>query len=201
MKVTWSDNTNSGNIDTHILKQKPTFSFEYEYIFINDEVSEYTPKERANYPQLTNISEADMISYYVNRPLSDEQKQEVVEWYNSFEAPQPTLEELKQKKINLAKIKRDADITAPYNNFDVSSDTDRERVTTSVTYFEILSQGGTTITWTMADSTEQDVTKAELQSVIDGVVIRTAQIFAQYQIKKADINASTSVEALNTIEV
>ena len=84
MKITWSDNKNIGRVDTNSLSTKPIFSFTYEYLNIDNGVSEYTPKERANYPELVDIPEATMIAEYVNRPLSDTQLAEVTAFYNSY---------------------------------------------------------------------------------------------------------------------
>jgi len=84
MKITYSTYKNRGTLDNVPLAEKPSFSFDYEYIYIEDEIAEYTPKERANYPELKDIPEDIMISEYVNRPLSDDQLVEVTKFYSSY---------------------------------------------------------------------------------------------------------------------
>lgn len=101
-----------------------------------------------------------------------------------------TAEELAQDKarqIAAAKATRRATINAPINGFDVARPEDRENIEGAIDYFDTLSGAGSTITWTMADDTEQDVTLAELQTAKDGYVLRKAQAFATYQAAKAAI--------------
>lgn len=65
----------------------------------------------------------------------------------------------------------------------------------SIEYFELLSQGKGTITWTMDDNTEEDLSLQDLQGVLDTYVIRKAQAFAEYQTKKQLIeNVVTEAE-------
>ena len=84
MEIQWTTSKNRGTMDLQVFTEKPTFSFEYEYFLVNGEVAEYCPKERANYPELIDISEQEMIATYVNRPLTDTQKQEVLDFYTTF---------------------------------------------------------------------------------------------------------------------
>lgn len=111
----------------------------------------------------------------------------------------PQLTAIKQIKLEELKQTRESLIAQPLNNFDVDSPTDRENIQGAIDYFDALSQGGTTITWTMADNTEQAVTKAELQAVTDDYVYRKAQLFAEYQTKKALVISATTVEEVESI--
>lgn len=110
-----------------------------------------------------------------------------------------SLEECKEIALEKAKAIREESIIAPINNVQVATSQDRENLQGSIEYFSMLSQGKGIITWTMADNTEQDLTLEELQGVLDGYIIRKAQVFAEYQSKKQAIEncvTSEEVEAL-----
>lgn len=101
----------------------------------------------------------------------------------------------------LAKIKqqREDSIIEPINNVQVAKLEDRENIQGSIEYFNTLVQKGTTITWTMADNTEQDLSLEDLQGALDVYVTRKAQIFAEYQNKKQLIDNCTTVEELEAV--
>ena len=103
--------------------------------------------------------------------------------------------ECKEIALNTIKTKREESIIEPINNIQVSTLQDRENIQGSIEYFDMLSQGKGTITWTMADNTEQDLSLQALQGVLDAYVIRKAQAFAEYQTKKQLIeNVVTEAE-------
>ena len=103
--------------------------------------------------------------------------------------------ECKEIALNTIKTKREESICEPINNIQVSTLQDRENIEGSIEYFDMLSQGKGTITWTMDDNTEQDLTVEDLKDALDAYVIRKAQIFAEYQTKKQLIeNAVTEAE-------
>ena len=103
--------------------------------------------------------------------------------------------ECKEIALNTIKTKREESIIEPINNIQVSTLQDRENIQGSIEYFDMLSQGKGTITWTMADNTEQDLSLQDLQGVLDAYVIRKAQAFAEYQTKKQLIeNVVTEAE-------
>ena len=59
----------------------------------------------------------------------------------------------------------------------------------------MLSQGKGTITWTMADNIEQELSLEDLKGALDTYIVRKAQAFAEYQTKKQLIeNAVTEAE-------
>ena len=107
--------------------------------------------------------------------------------------------ELKKEKIKEAKFYRENVSMAILSNFQVATLIDRENIQGSINYFDVLAQGGTTIVWTMADNTEKTVTKQELQDVLDAYVVRKAQAFAEYQSKKTQIEACTTIEELEAL--
>ena len=103
--------------------------------------------------------------------------------------------ECKEIALNTIKTKREESIIEPINNIQVSTLQDRENIQGSIEYFDMLSQGKGTITWTMADNTEQELSLQDLQGVLDVYVIRKSQAFAEYQTKKQLIeNVVTEAE-------
>ena len=101
------------------------------------------------------------------------------------------------KEIALSKIKtkREETIIESINNIQVSTLQDRENIQGSIEYFDMLSQGKGTITWTMADNIEQELSLEDLKGALDTYIVRKAQAFAEYQTKKQLIeNAVTEAE-------
>ena len=109
------------------------------------------------------------------------------------------LYECKEIALNTIKTKREESIIEPINNIQVATLQDMENIQGSIEYFDILSQGKGTITWTMNDNTEQDLSLEELQGALDAYVIRKAQSFAEYQTKKQLIENATTVEEIESI--
>lgn len=109
--------------------------------------------------------------------------------------------ECKEIALNTIKTKRRESIIEPINNIQVSSLQDRENMQGSIEYFELLSQGKGTITWTMADNIEQDLSLEDLQDALDVYVIRKAQAFVEYQTKKQLIENATTAEEIEAIGI
>ena len=109
------------------------------------------------------------------------------------------LYESKEIALSTIKTKREESIIEPINNIQVSTLQDRESIQGSIEYFEVLSQGKGTITWTMADNTEQDLSLEDLRGTLDTYVVRKAQAFAEYQTKKELIENATTVEEIEAI--
>lgn len=107
--------------------------------------------------------------------------------------------ECKEIALDTIKTKREEAITEPINNIQVSTLQDRENMQGSIEYFELLSQGKGTMTWTMDDSTEEDLTLEDLQGALDAYVIRKAQVFAEYQAKKELIENAETAEEIEAI--
>ena len=103
--------------------------------------------------------------------------------------------ECKEIALNTIKTQREESIIEPINNIQVSTLQDRDNIQGSIEYFEILSQGKMTITWTMTDNTEQDLSLEDLKGALDTYIIRKAPSFVEYQTKKQLIeNAVTEAE-------
>ena len=105
------------------------------------------------------------------------------------------IHECKEIALSIIKTKREESIIEPVNNIQVSTLQDRENIQGSIEYFDMLSQGKGTITWTMEDNTEQDLSLEDLKGALDAYIIRKAQAFSDYQTKKQLIdNAVTEAE-------
>ena len=103
--------------------------------------------------------------------------------------------ECKEIALSTIKIKREETIIESVNNIQVSTLQDRENIQGSIEYFDMLSQGKGTITWTMADNIEQELSLEDLKGALDTYIVRKAQAFAEYQTKKQLIeNAVTEAE-------
>ena len=107
--------------------------------------------------------------------------------------------ECKEIALNIIKTKREENIIEPINNIQVSTFQDRENMQGTIEYFDMLSQGKGTITWTMADNTEQDLSLEDLKGALDAYIIRKAQIFVEYQTKKQLIESATTAEEIEAI--
>ena len=103
--------------------------------------------------------------------------------------------ECKEIALNTIKTKREESIIEPVNNIQVSTLQDRENIQGSIEYFDMLSQGKGTITWTMSNNIEQELSLEDLKGALDTYIVRKAQAFAEYQTKKQLIeNAVTEAE-------
>ena len=109
------------------------------------------------------------------------------------------LYECKEIALNIIKSKREEKICEPINNIQVCTLQDRENIQGSIDYFDILSKSKCTITWTMDNNTEQDLSLQELKDALDTYVIRKAVAFAEYQDKKQLIDNATTVEEIEAI--
>lgn len=84
MKIFYSSNSGKGYIDNILIYSKPIFSFEYEYLNVDDNISEYCLKEAVTYLGTKDITESDITDEYLNKPMSEEQKEEVITYYRNF---------------------------------------------------------------------------------------------------------------------
>ena len=109
------------------------------------------------------------------------------------------LYECKEIALSTIKTKREESIIEPINNIQVSTLQDRENIQGSIEHFERLSQGKGTITWTMNDNTEQDLSLEDLKGALDAYVVRKAQSFIEYQTKKQLIENCTTAEEIEAI--
>ena len=110
--------------------------------------------------------------------------------------PLASAKDMAKKRI---KKEREAINLEAINDIEVSNSIDRENIEGSIEFFETLSAGEGYITWTLADSTERNLTLSELQAIKQNYVLRKGQSFKDYQTKKASIEAALTVEEIITI--
>ena len=110
-----------------------------------------------------------------------------------------SLYQCKETALSDIKANREQSASEPINNVQVATLQDRENIQGSIEYFDILSQGKGTITWTMNDNTERDLSLEDLKGALDAYVIRKAQAFTEYQTKKQLIENAETVEEIEAI--
>lgn len=155
-----------------------------------------------------------MIGTKFNKPLTDlDGYQKCADWCNANNAtiedkgeyyecvaiPAPSLDELKQAKINEFKNIRDTEEVKPiaYNGnlFDFD-DKARDRINSAIIALSITGQS---IEWTTADNTNVLVTADDLRGVIANVAVRSNQLHAKYRELKASALACTTAEEVAEI--
>ena len=106
-----------------------------------------------------------------------------------------SLYQCKETALSDIKANREQSASEPIDNIQVATLQDRENIQGSIEYFDMLSQGKGTITWTMSNNIEQELSLEDLKGALDTYIVRKAQAFAEYQTKKQLIeNAVTEAE-------
>lgn len=143
----------------------------------------------------------------------DEEYAECAEWCNSNNAtiedkgeyyecvaiPAPSLDELKQAKINELKSIRDAEEVKPiaYQGYRFDyNDKARDRINAAIIALDV-SKGQ--IAWTTADNTEVMVNADDLRSVIAAVAMRSNELHIKYRELKEQVLACTTAEEVAEI--
>ena len=113
----------------------------------------------------------------------------------------PTLEEVKEQKINELKAVRDAKEMEPVlyaeHKFDFDSKS-YERITAAI--YALDMQGATsTINWTLADNGSTPVTANDLRGVIAAAAVRSDALHTAYRALKAQVQAAETVDNVNNI--
>ena len=108
----------------------------------------------------------------------------------------PTLEEVKEQKINELKGVRDAKEMEPVlyaeHKFDFDSKS-YERITAAI--YALDMQGATsTINWTLADNGSTPVTANDLRGVIAAAAVRSDALHIKYNELKQRVNAAQTLE-------
>lgn len=117
-------------------------------------------------------------------------------------APEPpTLEEVKEQKINELKAVRDAKEMEPVlyaaRKFDFDSKS-YERITAAI--YALDMQGATsTINWTLADNSSTPVTANDLRGVIAAAAVRSDALHTAYRALKSQVQAAETVADVATI--
>ena len=116
------------------------------------------------------------------------------EYYECVAIPAPSLDELKQAKINELKSIRDTEEVKPiaYNGnlFDYN-DKARDRINAAIIALDV--QGAdASIDWTTADNKEVPVTANDLRMVIAAVAVRSNKLHTAYRVTKEKVEAATT---------
>ena len=119
--------------------------------------------------------------------------------FKIFETPAPSLDELKQAKINELKTIRDTKEVEPITyqgyNFDYD-DKARDRINSAIIALSITGQS---IEWTTADNTNVSVTADDLRGVIAAVALRSNDLHIKYRELKEQVLACTTAEEVAKI--
>jgi hypothetical protein len=113
----------------------------------------------------------------------------------------PTLDDVKEQKINELKAVRDAKEMEPVlyaaHKFDFDSKS-YERITAAI--YALDMQGATsTINWTLADNGSTPVTANDLRGVIAAAAVRSDALHTTYRALKAQVQAAETVDDVNNI--
>lgn len=122
------------------------------------------------------------------------------EYYECVTIPAPSLDELKQAKINEFKNIRDTEEVKPISyqgyRFDYN-DKARDRISAAIIALDV-SKGQ--IAWTTADNTEVMMTADDLRGVIANVAVRSNELHVRYRELKEQVLACITKEQLEKIE-
>lgn len=155
-----------------------------------------------------------MIGTKFNKPLTDlDGYQKCADWCNANNAtiedkgeyyecvaiPAPSIDELKQAKINELKTIRDNEEVKPIeyngNSYDYD-DKARDRINSAIIALSITGQS---IEWTTADNTNVTVTADDLRGIIAAVAMRSNELHAKYRELKEQVLACTTAEEVAKI--
>lgn len=118
-----------------------------------------------------------------------------------FTAPEKTLSELKQEKINALKVERDRLEVEPIayngNMFDFD-DKARDRINSAII---ALDRTGTSLYWTTADNENVLVTADDLKNVVAAVAVRSNALHVAYRESKAKVEQATTVDEVEAISL
>ena len=121
------------------------------------------------------------------------------EYYEVVAIPEPSLEEIKEIKIAELKSIRDdkevEDISVNGHLFDYDEKA-RERINAAIIALDLT---GGTITWTLADNTDKEVSANDLRYVIAMVAQRSNVLHIKYRNLKERVESATTKEQVEAI--
>lgn len=121
------------------------------------------------------------------------------EYYECIAIPAPSLEELKQAKINELKNIRDDEEVKPISyqgyRFDYN-DKARDRINAAIIALDV-SKGQ--IAWTTADNTEVMMNADDLRGVIAAVAVRSNKLHNAYRTAKEKVLEATTKEEVEKV--
>lgn len=121
------------------------------------------------------------------------------EYYEVVAVPEPSLDEAKASKIAELKSIRDtqevADIQVNGYLYDYDEKA-RERINAAIIALDLT---GGTITWTLADNTDKEVSANDLRFVIAMVAQRSNELHVKYRNLKERVESATTKEQVEAI--
>lgn len=123
------------------------------------------------------------------------------EYYECVAIPAPSLDELKQQKIDTFKYYRNIEEIEPIEYQGYSFDYDdkaRERINAAIIALELQGEGAT-IEWTTADNADVKVTANDLRMVIAAVAQRSNALHVAYREAKAKVEQATTVAEVEAV--
>lgn len=121
------------------------------------------------------------------------------EYYECVAIPAPSLDELKQDKINELKSTRDTLETEPIeyngNRYDYD-DKARDRINAAIIALDI---SGQSIEWTTADNTNVAVTAQDLRNIIANVAVRSNKLHTAYRVAKEKVEEATTAADVEAV--
>lgn len=123
------------------------------------------------------------------------------EYYECVAIPAPSLDELKQDKINELKSTRDTLETEPIeyngNRYDYDEKA-RDRISAAIIALSLQGEGAT-IEWTTADNADTPVTANDLKMIIAAVAVRSNKLHTAYRVSKEKVEAATTAADVETV--
>ena len=120
-----------------------------------------------------------------------------------FTAPQKTLEQLKQDKINEFKSIRDTKEVEPiaYQGYRFDYDSKaRERINAAIIALEVAGVSAA-LMWTTADNQDVKVTASDLRAIIAQVALRSDKLHTAYRKAKEKVETATTKEEVEAIKL
>ncbi len=113
------------------------------------------------------------------------------------------LDVIRQRKISLLKMQRDSAEVTPIeyngNSFDYD-DKARDRINAAIIALDVQGEGAS-IDWTTADNKDVKVTANDLRMVIAAVAVRSNLLHTAYRTAKEKVEAATSKEEIEAVEM
>lgn len=127
------------------------------------------------------------------------------EYYEVVAIPAPSLDELKQAKINELKTIRDTEEVKPieYNGnlFDFD-DKARERINAAIIALDVQTaqaKAVASIDWTTANNEDVSVTAADLRAIVAAVAVRSNLLHVAYRKAKEQVEAAVTADEVRDV--
>lgn len=119
--------------------------------------------------------------------------------YEVVAIPAPSIDSIKESKIDELKTARDAAEVEPIeysgNRYDYD-DKARDRINAAIIALDGTTQ---TLSWTTADNTEAIVNAEDLKAIVRAVAVRSNELHTRYREKKEAVMQATTAEEVASI--